>query len=638
MAAEPAPRCDGVRTIRTDRRPFQHRHCVASVNTKSRSIPALSSSIASAYPNLTALFEHLGVPTQTSDMSLAVSLRDGDLEYSGTGLRGLFAQPRNLFRPRFWSMLRDLAKFYRQATRDADLLKDETVSLGDYLAAGGYGAAFRDDHLLPMASAIWSAPPSEILSFPVATFIRFHRNHGLLQLTQRPAWETVVGGSIVYVQRLIQPFADRIRLDTGVVTVQRIAGGVVVTDSRGGSSRYDHVVMATHADQALSALADPTSDETELLGAFRYSRNLAVLHSDPSFMPRRRAAWSSWNYIGSRDGSADSCRRHLLDEPAARHSRHFAAVSHPQPAAPAARRRRCITARFTIIRSSTPPRYRRSAGCGRCKARATSGSAARISARVFMRTDCRQASPSPNNSAGCGGRGACPNESGRIVLGREGRGHDDAGAAAMSFRSALYVGAVMHRRLRPTVHQFRYRAFWLLIDLDELPALTARLRLFSHNRFNLFACTSRSRRRQRDTASHSGRTAAVGSGHRYRGRPHPPALHAANARLQFQSDQHLFLPSARRGTRRDHLRSPQHVRRAPLLRRRHRDQIGRDPAKLPQGVLRISVHGYGPGLPLSADRARGARRGRHQRQQGRRTRPQCQPRRASPGIDRRRAT
>ncbi len=116
----------------------------------------------------------------------------------------------------------------------------------------------------------------------------------------------MVGGSIVYVQRLIQPFADRIRLDTGVATVQRIAGGVIVTDSRGESSRYDHVVMATHADQALAALADPTSDETELLGAFRYSRNLAVLHSDASFMPRRRAAWSSWNYIGSRDGSADS--------------------------------------------------------------------------------------------------------------------------------------------------------------------------------------------------------------------------------------------------------------------------------------------------------------------------------------------
>jgi predicted NAD/FAD-binding protein len=260
----------------------------------------------SAYPNLTALFERLAVPTRTSDMSLAVSLDNGTLEYSGTGLSGLFAQPRNLFRPRFLAMLRDLVKFYRKAMRDADLLKDETVSLGDYLASGGYGAAFRDDHLLPMASAIWSAPPSEILSFPVAAFIRFHRNHGLLQLTQRPAWETVSGGSIVYVKRLVKSFADRIKLDTGVVTVQRIAGGVVLTDSRGGSSRFDHVVMATHANEALAAIADPSPEETELLGAFRYSRNLAVLHSDPGFMPKRRAAWSSWNYIGSRHAPGDA--------------------------------------------------------------------------------------------------------------------------------------------------------------------------------------------------------------------------------------------------------------------------------------------------------------------------------------------
>ena len=255
----------------------------------------------SAYPNLSALFERLAVPTAASEMSLAVSLRNGDLEYSGTGLAGLFAQPGNLVRPRFWSMLRDLVKFYRQATQDADLLTDETVSLGDYLAARGYGAAFRDDHLLPMASAIWSARPNEILSFPAATFLRFHRNHGLLQLTRRPQWETVVGGSIVYVQRMIQSFADRIKLDTGVIKVQPIAGGVLVTDTRGGSTRYDHVVLATHADQALSSLAEPTPEETELLGAFRYSRNLAVLHSDSSFMPRRRAAWSSWNYIAAQD-------------------------------------------------------------------------------------------------------------------------------------------------------------------------------------------------------------------------------------------------------------------------------------------------------------------------------------------------
>ncbi|MGY3527407.1 putative NAD/FAD-binding protein [Bradyrhizobium sp. USDA 4452] len=256
------------------------------------------------YPNLAALFRHLDIPTQASEMSLSVSLDRGNLEYSGTGLSGLLAQPGNLLRPRFWSMLRDLVRFYDRATRDAARLSDERISLGDYLMQGGYGSAFRDDHLLPMASAIWSAPPDEILAFPAATFIRFHHNHGLLQLTGRPPWETVIGGSRVYVQRLVQPFADRIRLDCGVVGIRRSSGRVMVTDVRGETQPYDHVVLATHANQALSAIDDPTPDEAELLGAFRYSRNLAVLHSDPRFMPRRRPAWSSWNYVGSRDKAA----------------------------------------------------------------------------------------------------------------------------------------------------------------------------------------------------------------------------------------------------------------------------------------------------------------------------------------------
>ena len=252
------------------------------------------------YPNLVALFQHLSIPTKPAEMSLAVSLDEGALEYSGTGPAGLFAQPANLLRPRFWSMLRDLVRFYRQATLEADLPTDETLSLGDYLAANRYGQAFRDDHLLPMASAIWSAPPSEILAFPVATFIRFHRNHGLLQLTQRPIWQTVDGGSKVYVRRLVESFADRILLDTGVAAVRRTGAGVQVIDSLGGSHHYDDVVLATHANQALAAIVDPSAAELELLKAFRYSRNLAVLHSDLSFMPRRRAAWSSWNYVGSR--------------------------------------------------------------------------------------------------------------------------------------------------------------------------------------------------------------------------------------------------------------------------------------------------------------------------------------------------
>jgi uncharacterized protein len=257
------------------------------------------------YPNLTALFELLKVPTKVSNMSFGVSMDDGALEYSGSGISGVFGQPRNLIRPRFWSMLADLVRFYRHAPIDTDLIDGENFSLGDYLKIGKYGEAFRDDHLLPMASAIWSASPAEMLSYPAAAFIRFHDNHGLLQLTQRPAWETVIGGSRNYVNRLTDTFADRVRLDTGVSEVRRMNNEVVVTDSKGHSERYDHVVLASHADQSLRMLSNPSPKERNLLGAFRYSRNLAVLHTDDTFMPKRRAVWSSWNYIGSRDAARD---------------------------------------------------------------------------------------------------------------------------------------------------------------------------------------------------------------------------------------------------------------------------------------------------------------------------------------------
>jgi uncharacterized protein len=257
------------------------------------------------YPNLTALFEHLNVPTERSTMSFAVSMDDGALEYSGTGLSGLLGQPSNLVRPHFWSMISDLVRFYREAPHDGESVLDEQLSLGAYLKIRGYGAPFCDYHILPMASAIWSATRNDILSYPVASFIRFYRNHGLLQLRQRPEWKTVVGGSQSYVERLTRSFADRIQLDTAVVGVQRTENGPIIIDSKGCSERFDHVVIATHADQALGILADPSISENELLGAFRYSRNLAVLHTDSSLMPKRRKVWSSWNYIGNRSADRD---------------------------------------------------------------------------------------------------------------------------------------------------------------------------------------------------------------------------------------------------------------------------------------------------------------------------------------------
>jgi len=259
------------------------------------------------YPNLTALFEHFDVPTKPSEMSFGVSLDNGDLEYAGTDLAGLFAQKRNLVRPRFLSMLRDLIRFYRDAPAASAALADPNITLGDYLRAGRYGDAFCRDHLLPMAAAIWSAPPQKMLDYPAAAFIRFHANHGLLQIAGRPQWRTVDGGSKVYVAKLTTSFADRIRLDCGAVSVRRVADGVEVRDSSGMAERFDHVVLASHADQSLALLEDADAREQRVLGAFKYSHNLAVLHTDKRFMPKRRAAWSSWNFIGDRDCKNGVC-------------------------------------------------------------------------------------------------------------------------------------------------------------------------------------------------------------------------------------------------------------------------------------------------------------------------------------------
>jgi uncharacterized protein len=249
------------------------------------------------YPNFVELLRVLGVDTYASDMSFAASLGGGRIEYSGRGLAGLFGQRSNLARPRFWRMLADLVRFYRRATLDARGPGLDLTSLRAYLEAGRYGAAFRDHYILPMASAIWSAAPAEILDFPAETFLRFHDNHGLLRLTGRPIWRTVVGGSRAYVARLATPLAARIRVGAGATRVERVDGRVVVTDASGAREAYDRVVVATHADDALALLGNPSADERSLLGAFRYSRNHAYLHLDNAFMPRRRAAWASWNHI-----------------------------------------------------------------------------------------------------------------------------------------------------------------------------------------------------------------------------------------------------------------------------------------------------------------------------------------------------
>lgn len=249
------------------------------------------------YPNLTALFNHLDVATEWSDMSFSASLGDGSFEYSGTGLGGLFAQPRNLLRPRMWSMLRDLRRFYREAPSDATGT-DTGITLGDYLRDNNYSNSFIYDHILPMGAAIWSTPAQEMLDYPLFSFIRFCDNHGLLQLKDRPAWRTVTGGSREYVDKLTASFTDRILLNTGVTSIQRKPDGVMIEDRQGDIRWFDHVVIAAHANETLDMLTDSEKAERQLLGTIRYERNLAILHSDNRLMPRTRKAWASWNFMG----------------------------------------------------------------------------------------------------------------------------------------------------------------------------------------------------------------------------------------------------------------------------------------------------------------------------------------------------
>ncbi len=255
------------------------------------------------YPNLTALFRHLGVPTLATEMSLAVSMGGGAFEYSGSTLDGLLARRSNLLRPRFWSMLRDIARFYREAPLQARRPEWAMRSLGEFLAHGGYGRAFVADHLLPMCAAIWSAPPRDMLDYPFESFARFCANHGLLKFRDRPVWRTVAGGSTTYVRALLADAPIDLRLNSDIIAVEAAPAGAgpVLIDSDGVRHRYDAVVLACHADQALRLLAQPSAFQSWLLGAFRYQPNRAILHADPRLMPVSRRAWSSWNVIETPD-------------------------------------------------------------------------------------------------------------------------------------------------------------------------------------------------------------------------------------------------------------------------------------------------------------------------------------------------
>lgn len=251
------------------------------------------------YPLLSALFSELGVESQPTTMSFSVRNEASGLEYNATNLDGLFCQRRNLVSPRFWGMLRDLFRFYREAPALLSL-PGEGPTLGDYLAQNGYGTMFRDEHLVPMASALWSSPSARILSFPAKYLLQFMANHQMLQVSDRPQWRVVRGGSSRYVHAMRARWGVQERLATPVRMILRDNDGVTVfTDD--GAERFDQVVLACHSDQALRLLSDASDAERSILGAMPYQDNDTVLHTDASLLPRRRNAWAAWNATIPRD-------------------------------------------------------------------------------------------------------------------------------------------------------------------------------------------------------------------------------------------------------------------------------------------------------------------------------------------------
>jgi uncharacterized protein len=247
------------------------------------------------YPGLVRLFDQLGVATKPSDMSFGVSDDVSGVEWRGTSLSTVFAQRRNLVRPAFLRMLADVTRFNRVARSLLDEPADPTLSLQDLLESGHWSPQFVEWYLVPMGSSIWSADPSSFLSMPAITFARFFDNHGLLTYGDQPSWRTVVGGSRRYVDALLAPLGHAVRLACPVSKLKRTADGVEI-HSEAGLEQFDHVVVATHSDQALNLLSDPSPLEREVLGAIRYQANRTTLHTDTSLLPSNRRAWASWNY------------------------------------------------------------------------------------------------------------------------------------------------------------------------------------------------------------------------------------------------------------------------------------------------------------------------------------------------------
>lgn len=304
VAAERLARAHDVTVFEAEARLGGHTHTVDVATPAGGSLAIDTGFIVCndrTYPGFLALMARLGVPLRPSTMSFSLRCERTGIEYNGADLDRLFVQRRNLLRPSHWGMIRDILRFHR----DAPALRGSETPLGDVLAAGRYGRAFRERYLVPMMAAIWSAEPAKLMAMPARFFVAFFANHGMLSVNDRPQWFTVVGGSRSYLAPLAAGFRERVRLGAPVERLQRAPDGVLVTVRGQHPERFDAAVVAAHSDQALALLADADDAERATLGAIPYQENDVVLHTDASLLPRREKAWAAWNY-------------HLTARPAAR--------------------------------------------------------------------------------------------------------------------------------------------------------------------------------------------------------------------------------------------------------------------------------------------------------------------------------
>jgi len=263
------------------------------------------------YPHLSALFQHLGVEVEKSNMSFGVNIANSWLEYGTQNLTDIFAQKRNLFKPKFWKMVKDILHFNKNAKKYID----SNLTLGECLDELKMGEWFRHYYLLAMGGSIWSTPTEGMLNFPASTFIRFFDNHGLLSVSDQPQWYTVKGGSKEYVKKLTKGFKDKIRLNCGVRSVARKNGTILVEDEKGNKESFEQVIFACHSDQAVDILSDASASEKEILGNFKYQGNKMILHTDEKFLPKNKKCWSSWVYLSEEknDKSGNVCLSYWMN-------------------------------------------------------------------------------------------------------------------------------------------------------------------------------------------------------------------------------------------------------------------------------------------------------------------------------------